>query len=59
VVLFAGGRPHDERAAEAAQVLSHDEVAIEIGLGDGPGEAVVYTCDLSAEYVRINGEYRT
>ncbi len=59
VVLFSDGRPHDERAAEAARFLSRDDVSIQAGLGDGPGEAVVYTCDLSAEYVRINGEYRT
>ena len=25
----------------------------------GAHEATVWTCDLSAEYVRINGEYRT
>lgn len=59
VVLFAGGRPFDERAREAASFLGRDEVTIEIELGDGPGAAVIYTCDLSAEYVRINGEYRT
>ena len=59
VVLFAEGRPHDERAAEAARFLSRDDVSIHAGLGDGPGNAIVYTCDLSAEYVRINGEYRT
>jgi glutamate N-acetyltransferase/amino-acid N-acetyltransferase len=59
VVLFAQGKPHDERAAEAAQVLSREDVEIEVGLGSGSGQATVYTCDLSAEYVRINGEYRT
>ncbi len=59
VVLFALGQPHDERAAEAAQFLARDDVEIEVGLGSGSGQAVVYTCDLSAEYVRINGEYRT
>jgi glutamate N-acetyltransferase/amino-acid N-acetyltransferase len=59
VVLFKGGRPFDERAPDAARVLSGDDVPVEVGLGSGPGRAVVYTCDLSAEYVRINGEYRT
>jgi glutamate N-acetyltransferase/amino-acid N-acetyltransferase len=59
VVLFSEGRPHDERASEAALVLAHDTVEIGVTLGRGTGEAVVYTCDLSAEYVRINGEYRT
>jgi glutamate N-acetyltransferase/amino-acid N-acetyltransferase len=59
VELFAQGRPHDERAAEAAAILSRENVDIEVGLGSGSGQATVYTCDLSAEYVRINGEYRT
>ena len=59
VVLFADGRPFDERAAEAADFLARAEVEIEVGLNGGNGTAVVYTCDLSAEYVRINGEYRT
>jgi glutamate N-acetyltransferase / amino-acid N-acetyltransferase len=31
---------------------------VDLGTG-GPGQATVWTCDLSAEYVRINGEYRT
>ena len=59
VVLFSDGRPFDERAAEAAGFLARDEVEIEVALNGGHGSAVVYTCDLSAEYVRINGEYRT
>jgi glutamate N-acetyltransferase/amino-acid N-acetyltransferase len=59
VLLYAQGRPHDDRASEAARFLARDEVEIEVGLGSGSGQATVYTCDLSAEYVRINGEYRT
>jgi glutamate N-acetyltransferase/amino-acid N-acetyltransferase len=59
VVLYGQGQPHDERAEEAARMLSQDEVEIEVGLGSGSGQATVYTCDLSAEYVRINGQYRT
>jgi glutamate N-acetyltransferase/amino-acid N-acetyltransferase len=59
VVLFDAGRPFDERAPEAAGFLAQHDVNIEVGLGGGGGSAVVYTCDLSAEYVRINGEYRT
>ena len=33
------------------------EIAIDLALGRG--RATVWTCDLSAEYVRINAEYRT
>jgi glutamate N-acetyltransferase/amino-acid N-acetyltransferase len=60
VVLFADGQPHDDRAPEAARLLGAREVGITIDLGTGgTGEATAWTCDLSAEYVRINGEYRT
>ena len=59
-VLFSGGAPHDERAAEAAAYLKGREIEVTVDLGaGGRDEAVVWTCDLSAEYVRINAEYRT
>ena len=59
VVLFDHGRPFDERAPAAAKHLRGPEVDIHVGLGIGAHEATVWTCDLSAEYVRINSEYRT
>jgi glutamate N-acetyltransferase/amino-acid N-acetyltransferase len=58
-VLFDNGRPHDERASEAAEYLTRKELAISVDLGAGSAVSTVYTCDLSAEYVRINAEYRT
>ena len=58
-VLFAGGRPFDERAPAAAEHLAQRDVAIAVDLGaGGSGTARMWTCDLSAEYVRINAEYR-
>jgi glutamate N-acetyltransferase/amino-acid N-acetyltransferase len=60
VLLFENGLPHDEAAPQAAEHLKGTDVDIEVGLGTGGGtDATVWTCDLSAEYVRINGEYRT
>lgn len=60
VVLFSDGVPYDERADEAASYLRQADIDIEIGLGTGGRHrATVWTSDLSAEYVRINGEYRT
>jgi glutamate N-acetyltransferase/amino-acid N-acetyltransferase len=59
-VLFEGGRPFDERAPEAATYLQKADVRVEVDLGvGGPEDATMWTCDLSAEYVRINAEYRT
>jgi glutamate N-acetyltransferase/amino-acid N-acetyltransferase len=60
ILLFEHGLPHDDAAPQAAEHLKMRDVAIDIGLGTGGGAAAtIWTCDLSAEYVRINGEYRT
>jgi glutamate N-acetyltransferase/amino-acid N-acetyltransferase len=60
VELFAGGRPYDERAPEASEHLKQREVMLRVDLGtDGAGRARMWTCDLSADYVKINAEYRT
>jgi glutamate N-acetyltransferase/amino-acid N-acetyltransferase len=59
VVLFLDGRPYDEAAPEAAACLEQREVAVTVDLGSGHATSTVWTCDLSAEYVRINAEYRT
>ncbi|MEO8069786.1 MAG: bifunctional glutamate N-acetyltransferase/amino-acid acetyltransferase ArgJ [Acidobacteriota bacterium] len=60
VPVFVHGTPHDERAAAAAVELRASEVTVTVDMGTG-GEhsATMWTCDFSAEYVRINAEYRT
>jgi glutamate N-acetyltransferase/amino-acid N-acetyltransferase len=60
VPVFRAGRsagPAARRRAGAA--MRAPEVEIEVGLGRGPGEATVWTCDLSYEYVKVNAEYTT
>lgn len=60
VELFAGGRPFDERAGLASTHLQGTDVFLHVDLGTGgPGAARMWTCDLSADYVKINAEYRT
>jgi glutamate N-acetyltransferase/amino-acid N-acetyltransferase len=60
VELFSDGVPHDERASEAAAYLKGTDIQVEVDLGTGgSGCSRIWTCDLSAEYVRINAEYRT
>jgi glutamate N-acetyltransferase/amino-acid N-acetyltransferase len=60
VLLFENGLPHDYAAPQAAEQMKGKDVSIDVSLGTGGGEgATIWTCDLSAEYVRINGEYRT
>ncbi len=43
----------------AKKILVEDEINIIIELNDGDGMAEAYGCDLTYEYVRINGDYRT
>jgi glutamate N-acetyltransferase/amino-acid N-acetyltransferase len=51
------GIPFSEE--EAAKVLHESEIDIVISLGDGDGSAVAWGCDLTYDYVKINGDYRT
>jgi len=60
IVLFDQGVPYDDRAPEAATVLRERDIRIEVNLGTGgPHTATMWTCDLSADYIKINAEYRT
>jgi glutamate N-acetyltransferase / amino-acid N-acetyltransferase len=60
IVLFEKGQPFDANAEKAAVHLSGTNIDIEVDLGTGGAEqATIWTCDLSAEYVRINADYRT
>lgn len=45
--------------ALAKQVLSEAEVVIAVELREGDGQATAWGCDLTYDYVKINGDYRT
>jgi glutamate N-acetyltransferase/amino-acid N-acetyltransferase len=60
ILLFENGLPHDDASPRAGEHLKNTDVRIDVNLGTGGGaSATIWTCDLSAEYVRINGEYRS
>jgi glutamate N-acetyltransferase/amino-acid N-acetyltransferase len=44
---------------KAAEILSADEIYIDINLNDGNASATAWGCDLTYDYVKINGDYRT
>lgn len=44
---------------EAKRVLGEDEIAVNIFLGEGHSKASAWGCDLTYDYVKINGDYRT
>ena len=43
----------------AKEILLEKEIGIKITLGDGDGKAIAWGCDLTYDYVKINGDYRT
>ncbi len=44
---------------KAKEILSQDEIDIIVSLGDGDASATAWGCDLTYDYVKINGDYRT
>lgn len=60
VTVFRAGRPTGPAARKRAQAaLAASEIEISVDLGVGAGQARMWTCDLSYDYVRINAEYTT
>ena len=51
------GVPFSEEIAK--EILLEKEIDILISLGDGPYSATAWGCDLTYDYVKINGDYRT
>ena len=51
------GVPFSEELAK--EILLEDEITVRCILGDGEGASVAWGCDLTYDYVKINGDYRT
>ena len=50
---------HEYSEEEAAKVLAEKEIRILVDLGQGDQTAKAWGCDLTYDYVKINGDYRT
>ena len=66
IPVFRRGRPldFDEVAAHKAMLAKHISIVLDLGepttnRKSNAGRSVIYTCDFTAEYVRINASYRT
>jgi len=59
LVAQAGERVEDYDEAKASAVMQQDFIPISVDLGLGEGRATVWTCDLTKEYISINGDYRS
>jgi glutamate N-acetyltransferase/amino-acid N-acetyltransferase len=59
ITVFRNGAPVKFDEKKASSVISQTEHTITVDLGAGKQSDFCYGCDLSAEYVKINAEYRT
>lgn len=59
VPVYAHGVGAEHDAEALAKVMEQHDITISIDMGQGEEEAIVWTCDFSYEYVKINGEYHT
>ncbi len=59
IMLVDGGIPICFSEEKASEIMSERNIGVDIVLQEGACEAKAWGCDLSYEYVRINGEYRT
>lgn len=57
VCVNGAGIPFSEEKAK--EILLESEIKIIINVGKGNGSAVAWGCDLTYDYVKINGDYRT
>jgi glutamate N-acetyltransferase/amino-acid N-acetyltransferase len=59
LLLFKDGLPTRYSEQEATVIFKEANVYVGLDLGLGQGSATIWTCDLSHEYVSINGDYRS
>jgi len=59
LLLFASGMPTNYDETQATNLVKAPEVTVTLDCGQGSGMATIWTCDLSHDYVSINGHYRT
>src|SRR5262249_1608690 len=58
-VAHRGARDPSYDEAAVSAYMRRPEITLKVGLGLGPGRDRVLTCDLTKEYVAINGDYRS
>ncbi|MET0171171.1 MAG: bifunctional ornithine acetyltransferase/N-acetylglutamate synthase, partial [Agrobacterium vaccinii] len=58
-VAVNGERDPDYSEADASAAMKQQDIPVKVDIGLGEGTATVWTCDLTKEYVEINGDYRS
>ncbi len=57
--LFDRGIAAEYNESDALEIMKEPSISVRLDCGAGDGAATVWTCDLSHDYVSINGHYRT
>ena len=57
--IFSGGMPTDYQEADAAEIMAEPSITFTLDCGMGAGRATIWTCDISHDYISINGDYRS
>ena len=58
-VAHKGARDPSYNETEVSQAMKAQVISLKVGIGLGKGKDRVLTCDLTKEYVAINGDYRS
>ena len=59
ILVCKNGAGVDFNEQKAKEILLENEIVIEVNLNDGNAESSAWGCDLTYDYVKINGDYRT
>lgn len=59
ITVYENSEPVEFSEEKAKEILTENEIQIIVELSRGKYEAVAWGCDLTYEYVRINGDYRS
>jgi len=59
LLIFESGTPTDYKESDASEIMSEDSIYITLNCGIGDGQATIWTCDISHDYISINADYRS
>ena len=59
IILVKDGMATGYSEEEATELLSQEKVVVICDMNEGEAEATAWGCDLTHEYVTINGDYRS
>ncbi|MCY4021602.1 MAG: bifunctional glutamate N-acetyltransferase/amino-acid acetyltransferase ArgJ [Chloroflexi bacterium] len=59
LLIFSQGMPTDYLEDDAAAIMAEPSIYFTLDCGLGAAEATIWTCDISHDYITINGDYRS